>query len=117
MRGPARRERDGAMAVHFWYILIHVGLGLVGFRIFTFTNIGGLYAFLAASVVQGYAIWEIHKLARPRFEASLPAGIGHMERREKEREYNVRLARAWFFRCCIYALLTLFVAWVVRGGK
>jgi hypothetical protein len=30
--------------------------------------------------------------------------------------YRTRLARTWFFRLCIYSLLTLIVAWATRGG-
>ena len=53
-----------------WYILIHVSLGLIGYEVFTFTNLGALYCAAAASVVQGYAVYEIHKLAKPRFDAA-----------------------------------------------
>ena len=104
------------MAIHFWYILIHIGLGLAGYQYFTFTNTGGTYAFLAAGVVQGYAVWEIHKLAKPKFEASLAAAASFKVRGEMLREYQIRLLRTWFFRTCIYALLTLIVAMIVGGG-
>ena len=100
--------------MHFWYILIHIGLGLVGYRVFLFTNEGGLWAAAAAAVVQAYAIWEIHKLAKPKFEASLVGARSFNERGEMLRDYQVRLARTWFFRTCIYSLLTLIVAMVVR---
>jgi hypothetical protein len=98
------------MAIHFWYILIHIGLGLVGFEVFTFSNIGGIYAFGAAAVVQGYAVWEIHRLAWPRFQSARAAEASHMQRDQMLRDYRVRLARTWFFRCCIYSLLTIVVA-------
>ncbi len=105
------------MAIHFWYILIHIGLGLVGFQYFTFTNEGGLLAFAAAGVVHGYAVWEIHRLAWPKFHAARAAEGSHMKRQDMLREYRVRLARTWFFRCCIYALLTIVVAMILSGGK
>ncbi len=104
------------MALHFWYVLIHIGLGLVGFQYFTFTNEGGLLAFAAASVVQGYAVWEIHRLGWPRVRAAQAAENSHMQRQQMARDYRVRLARTWFFRCCIYALLTIVVGMIVSGG-
>jgi len=103
------------MVIHFWYILIHIGLGLAGFQYFTFTNTGGTYAFLAAGVVQGYAVWEIHKLARPRFEAARDAEARLKQRQQMETDYRTRLLRTWFFRCCIYSLLTLLVAMIIGG--
>jgi hypothetical protein len=104
------------MQFHFWYILIHCGLGVVGYKVFLFTNTGGLYAAAAAALVQGYAVWEIHRIARPRFEASLRRAASHKERQEMIGGYRTRLARTWFFRLCIYSLLTLIVAWATRGG-
>ncbi len=105
------------MALHFWYILIHIGLGLVGFRLFTFTNEGGIWAAAAAAVVQAYGVWEIHKIARPRFQASLAQAATLNQRTEMERDYRKRLWRVWSFRTCAYALLTLLVATVMRGGE
>ncbi len=105
------------MAIHFWYILIHIGLGLVGYQYFTFSNEGGLMAFAASSIVQGYAVWEIHRLAWPRFKAAQAAEASLMQREQMLRDYRVRLARTWFFRCCIYSLLTILVAMIVGGGK
>lgn len=104
------------MVFHFWYILIHCGLGVVGYKVFLFTNTGGLYAAAAAAVVQAYAAWEIHKLAKPKFDAVLAGAASYKERQELINGYRVRLARTWFFRVCIYALLTLVVAWATRGG-
>ena len=100
--------------MHFWYILIHIGLGLVGYQVFLFTNEGGLMAAAAAAVVPAYAIWELHTLAKPKFEASLAGARSFNVRGEMLRDYQVRLLRTWFFRTCIYALLTLIVALVVR---
>ena len=101
--------------MHFWYILIHIGLGLVGYQVFLFTNEGGLWA-AAAAVVQAYAVWEIHKLAKPKFEASLAGARSFNARAEMQRDYQVRLLRTWFFRTCIYALLTLIVTMTVSGN-
>lgn len=105
------------MQFHFWYILLHIGLGLVGYQIFTFTNIGGLYAAAASACVQAYAIWEIHKIAKPKFDATLVRAGSHNERQELINGYRTRLVRTWFFRTCIYALLTLLAAMAIRGGE
>jgi len=105
------------VAYHFWYILIHIGLGLVGYQIFLFTNTGGLYAAAAAAVVQGYAVWEIHKQARPRFEETLAGARSQNEAEEMKKGYRARLFRTWTFRTCIYALLTLIAAMAARGGS
>ena len=104
------------MHIHFWYILIHVGLGLVGYQVFTFTNTGGLYAAAAALVVQSYAVWEIHRLAKPRFEAAQAAEPSHVQRGQMLKDYRARLGRVLLFRTCIYALLTLLAAMAARGG-
>lgn len=104
-----------ALQYHFWYLLIHVALGLVGYQYFTWTNEGGIYAALASGVVQAYAIWEIHKEARPRFEASL-SGASHQKRQQMHQDYKKRLARVWFTRTCMYGLLTLISAAAARGG-
>ena len=104
------------MQLHFWYILIHIGLGLVGYRVFLFTNTGGLYAAAAAAVVQGYAVWELSRMAKPRFAAALAGAASVKTRAQMVRDYRTRLFRVWVFRTCIYALLTLVAAMAVRGG-
>jgi hypothetical protein len=39
-----------------------------------------------------------------------------LEHRMKEtRGYWIRMGRLYLFRSCAYALLTLFVAWLMRG--
>ncbi len=53
-----------------WYVLIHVSLALIGYQVFTFTNLGAFYAAMAGAVVQGYSIWEVHRVAKPRFESA-----------------------------------------------
>ncbi len=104
------------MQYHFWYILIHIGLGLIGYQYFTWTNIGGLYAAAASAVVQAYAVYEIHRQARPRFEATLAHEPSHQGRQQMEQDYKKRLARTWFTRTCLYSLLTLISAMAARGG-
>lgn len=99
-----------------WYVLIHVSLGLIGPDVFRFTNLGALYAALAAAVVQGYAMWEIHRLAWPRFKASLDAAAGAARLAAARREYWMRLGRVYVFRISAFSILTLLVATVVRGA-
>ena len=105
------------MRYHFWYVLIHIGLGLLGFQYFTWTNTGGIYAALAAAIVQAYAIFEIHRDARPRFEATLVNEPSHQGRLTMEKDYRKRLARVWFTRTCMYGLLTLISAMAVQRGS
>ncbi len=104
------------MHLHFWYILLHIGLGLVGFQVFTFNNIGGIYAAGASLVVQAYAVWEIHRMARARFEATRAAEPSFQQREQMLKDYRLRLGRLLLFRTCIYALLTLISAMAARGG-
>jgi hypothetical protein len=103
------------MVYHFWYVLIHIGLGLAGYQYFTWTNEGGLLAAAAAGLVQGYAVWEIRKQARPRFEASLVGAATLGDKEQMRQDYKKRLARVWFFRTCIYALLTMIVALIITA--
>jgi hypothetical protein len=105
------------MQFHFWYILIHIGLGMVGYQYFQFNNLGGLYAAGAAGFVQAYAMWEIHKAARPRFDHMVAQEPSYLERENHVREYRKRLARVWFTRTCLYALLTLIAAMATRGNS
>ena len=104
------------MQYHFWYILIHIGLGMIGYQYFTWSNTGGIYAALASGVVQAYAIWEIHKEAKLRFAASLAGAASLQQRNQMEQDYRRRLTRVWFTRTCMYALLTLIAAMAMRGG-
>ena len=104
------------MQFHFWYVLIHIGLGMIGYEYFTWTNQGGLYAALAGAVVQAYAVYEIHRQAHPRFKEALAAEPSHQERQTMEQDYKKRLARVWFTRTCLYSLLTLISAIAMRGG-
>ncbi len=104
------------MRYHFWYVLIHVALGMIGWQYFTFTNIGGIYAFGASALVQAYAIYEIHRDARPKFNAMQAEVESAVERRENEQAYRNRLTRTWFFRSCLYSLLTLLAAMATQGA-
>lgn len=104
------------MRFHFWYIVIHVGLGLGGYNVFTYSNEGGLYAAAAAALVQGYAVWEIHRLAYPKFQASLAEAPSVNARQQLIKDYRMRLLRHWAFRTSVYALVTLLTAMFVRGA-
>ncbi len=99
-----------------WYILIHVSLGLIGKDAFTFTNLGALYCVLAGAVVQGYAVWEIHRIAWPRFEAGIGRGAGMQQVQAARRGYWNRLARMFIFRVSAFSILSLLIASIVRGA-
>jgi hypothetical protein len=107
---------NSVMRYHFWYVLIHIGLGVIGYQYFTFTNIGGLYAFGVSLAVQAYAIFEIHRDAKPKFDASLRSAKSLKAAEEMKVDYRKRLSRVWFMRSCMYALLTLLSTMAVRGG-
>ena len=99
-----------------WYVLIHVSLGLIGKDVFTFTNLGAFYCALAAAVVQGYAVWEIHRIAWPRFEAGVGRGAGAREVAAARRGYWNRLGRTFIFRVSAFSVLSLLIASIVRGA-
>ena len=105
------------MRYHFWYVLIHIGLGLIGWNYFTWSNTGGLYAAGAAGAVQAYAMYEIHRGANSRFQATVDAEPSYQGRQQMLQDYRKRIARVWFTRTCLYALLTLISAMAVRGGS
>ena len=98
-----------------WYILIHVSLGLIGWKVFTFTNLGVLAAMAACAGVQAWPMYELHKIAWPRFEAMRGAIADPAKRREETRGYLLRMGRLYIFRISAYAILTLFIAWLMRG--
>ncbi len=98
-----------------WYVLIHVSLALIGYQVFTFTNLGALYAAAAGAVVQGYSIWEVHRVAKPRFESAFIGKPGSDKHHKQRREYRARLARVFVFRLSIFTMLTLMVAALIRG--
>ena len=95
-----------------WYVLIHVSLGLIGSEIFRFTNLGALYCVAASAAVQGYAMWEIHRRSWPMFlagqDGAAPPGA--------RRGYWNRLGRVFIFRVSAFSILTLLIAFLVRGA-
>ena len=98
-----------------WYLLIHVSLGLIGWQVFTLTNQGVLAALAACAGVQAWPMYEFYRLTWDKF-AAMRAGLTGEERRRKEtRGYWIRMGRLYLFRSTVYALLTLFVAWLMRG--
>ena len=99
-----------------WYILIHVSLGLIGYEVFTFTNLGAIYCAAAAAVVQGYAVYEIHRLAKPRFDAAFVGTPGSEKHKAQMREYWKRLGRVFIFRVSIFTILTLIISALMRGA-
>ena len=92
-----------------------MGLGLIGYEFFLFSNTGGVLAFGSALVVQSYAVFEIHKEAWQQFKIIQDAENSLQERNEMYSDYKKRLLRVWFMRSCLYALLTLISAMAVRG--
>ena len=40
---------------------------------------------------------------------------GAEERKKETRGYWIRMSRLWLFRASAYSMLTLFVAWLMRG--
>ena len=100
-----------------WYVLIHVSLGLIGYEVFTFTNLGALYAAAASAAFQGYSIWEVHRVAGPRFIAGFVGKPGSDKHKKAIREYRIRLARLFVFRLSIFTIVTLLVAALLRGVR
>lgn len=100
-----------------WYVLIHLSLGLIGYEWFRFNNLGAIYAAAACAVVQGYATWEIHRVAWPRFAGSLTGREGGEEYRRLRGEYWKRLGRLFIFRLSAFTILTLLAAAIMRGAK
>ena len=98
-----------------WYVLIHISLGLIGWKIFTFTNQGVLAAFAVCAGVQAWPMYEMYRLTWKKFY-NMRSRLKDLEHRMKEtRGYWIRMGRLYLFRSCAYALLTLFVAWLMRG--
>ncbi len=99
-----------------WYVLIHVSLGLIGSDMFQFSNAGAIRCAAAAAVVQGYAMWEIHRLAWPAFLANLDTGATPGAVAAARRGYWNRLGRVFIFRVSAFSVLTLLIAAIVRGA-
>lgn len=98
-----------------WYVLIHVSLGLIGSEYFRFTNLGALYCVAASAVVQGYAMWEIHRRSWPMFLASLDTATSAAAAKARRGYWN-RLGRVFIFRVSAFGILTLLIALLVRGA-
>lgn len=98
-----------------WYILIHVSLGLIGWEVFTFTNLGVLSAMAACAGVQAWPMYELYRVTWPKFEVMRSRLTGAEARSRETRGYLIRMARVYFFRICAFSILTLFVAWLMRG--
>jgi hypothetical protein len=98
-----------------WYVLIHISLGLIGWQVFTITNQGVLAALAVCGSVQAWPMYEFYKLSWDKFD-SMRSGLTGAEHRKREtRGYWTRMGRLWLFRSSAYSLLTLFVAWLLRG--
>jgi hypothetical protein len=98
-----------------WYLLIHVSLGLIGWQVFTITNQGVLAAVAACASVQAWPMYELYKLSWDKFDG-MRSGLTSAEDRKREtRGYWTRMGRLWLFRASAYSMLTLFVAWLMRG--
>ena len=69
----------------------------------------------AGGVVQGYAVWEVHRIAKPKFDAAFIGTPGSEKHKKQLREYGIRLLRLWVFRLSIFTMLTLLVASLMRG--
>jgi len=98
-----------------WYILIHVSLGLIGWQVFTITNQGVLAACAAGAGVQAWPIYEMYRLTWPHFEAMRDGFSDPQKRKEETRAYCFRLGRLYIFRISAFTLITIFVAWLMRG--
>ena len=98
-----------------WYILIHVSLGLIGWQVFTITNQGVLAALAVCASVQAWPMYELYKLSWDKFAAMRSRVTGAEERKKETRGYWIRMSRLWLFRASAYSMLTLFVAWLMRG--
>jgi hypothetical protein len=98
-----------------WYVLIHISLGLIGWKVFTVTNQGALAAFAACAGVQAWPMYEFYRLTWDKFDSFRFRLTGSEHRKKETRGYWIRMGRLYFFRTSAYALLTLFVAWLMRG--
>ena len=97
-----------------WYILIHVSLGMIGWKIFVWSNLGVLAAIAACGAVQIWPMYELHRITWPRFDAMRRSLGDARQRRRETRDYWIRMGRLYAFRSCAYAVITLFVAWLMR---
>ncbi len=98
-----------------WYVLIHISLGLIGWKIFTFNNQGVLAAFAACAGVQAWPMYEMYRITWKKFDTMRAKKLETEYHKRETRAYWMRMGRLYFFRSCAYALITLFVAWLMRG--
>jgi len=98
-----------------WYVLIHISLGLIGWQVFTITNQGVLTALVACAGVQAWPMYEFYRLTWDKFDSMRSSLTGAEHRKKETRGYWMRMGRLYLFRSSAYALLTLFVAWLMRG--
>ncbi len=99
-----------------WYLLIHVSLGLIGRDVFHFSNLGALLCVAVSAVVQGYAMWEIHRRSWPMFLANFDANAPAAAVTAARRGYWNRLGRVFIFRVSAFSILTLLIASLTRGA-
>ncbi len=99
-----------------WYVLIHVSLGLIGWQMFTFTNQGVMAAFAICAGVQAWPMYEMFRLTWEKFIGMRSRLKDAKLQRNETLAYWIRMGRMYLFRSCAYALLTLFVAWLMRGA-
>ena len=98
-----------------WYILIHISLGLIGWKVFLFTNQGVLAVFAVCAGVQAWPMYEMYRLTWEKFDRMRSRLTEPESGVTETRGYWFRMGRLYLFRSCAYALLTLFVAWLMRG--
>ena len=66
-----------------WYVLIHVSLGLIGWKIFTFTNQGVLAAFAACAGVQAWPMYEMYRLTWEKFDSMRSRRTGSVSQKKR----------------------------------
>ena len=98
-----------------WYVLCHASLGVIGRDLFTLTLPGTLACMGACAAIQAWPVWEVHRIAWPRFAAAVPAEVTDGARARLARGYWLRLGRLLVFRSSMCAILTLAIAALARG--
>ena len=98
-----------------WYTLIHISIGLIGWKIFTFTNYGVLAAFAASAGVQAWPMYELYLLTWKKFSEMRSTLTDKKKRLSETRAYWLRMGRLYIFRASAYSFVTLFFSWLVRG--
>ncbi|MFT5488246.1 MAG: hypothetical protein ACI9MU_003171, partial [Alphaproteobacteria bacterium] len=83
--------------------------------VFTISNQGVLATLAVCGSVQAWPMYEFFRLSWDKFDSMRSGTTGTEERKKETRGYWTRMGRLWLFRSSAYALLTLFVAWLMRG--